>query len=99
MLDSHGGVEQHQHRLALDLGIAVRHGNRRFFVTGGKEFRLRIVAVVDQGFVQAREAGARIRHHILKIELLQHVDHVVRTGAEFDPVDPWDGTPVADIDV
>ena len=99
MLNSDVGVEQHQHRLALDLGVAVRHGDRRFFVTGGKEFGLRIVAVVDKGFVQAREAGARIRHDILEIKLLQHVDHVVRAGAELDPVDTRDGTPIPDIDV
>ena len=59
VLEAHGSVRHHQHRLAGDLGVAVRHGDRRFLVTAGQELGRRVAAVVDQRFVEAR--GTTIR--------------------------------------
>ena len=54
VVDRHGGVLQsdralseHAQRLALNLGIAVAHGDRRLFMTTGDELGFRLPAVID----------------------------------------------------
>ena len=62
MLQPDGAVRQHQHRLAFDLGVAVRHRDRGFLMGAGVPFEVR---VVDQRFMQAAEAGARIGGRVM----------------------------------
>ena len=64
MLDPNRPVCRGEHRLALDLGVAVGHRHRGFLVHARNEFRL-IVAVIDERFVESAEARAGIREEIL----------------------------------
>ena len=89
VVDRHGGVLQadgavrhDHHRLAFDLGVAVRHGDRGFFVAAGEQFGILVAAVIDDGFVQAAEAGAGIGGAIFDAERLDHVDHEVGANAQ-----------------
>ena len=77
VLQADGPVREDQHRLAFDLGIAVRHGDRRFLVRAGVPFQIRIV---DQRFVQPAEAGTRVGGDLGDAETLDDIDHVVGTG-------------------
>jgi hypothetical protein len=77
VLDADGAVAEHGHRLAFDLEVAVRHRHRRLFVQAGEELRHRVVAVVDDRLVDAAEARAGIRRHVLEVQRAQHVDHEV----------------------
>src|SRR5262249_3897030 len=62
VLQADGAMRQHQERLALDLGIAIRHRNGGFFVRAGMPVDLE---VVDQRLVQAAKAVARTARHLL----------------------------------
>ena len=77
MLQAHGAVGKHQHRLAFHFEVPVPHCDRRFFVAAGKEFRLRISAVIDDRFLNAPERGSRIGAHVFKPKGLEDVDHEV----------------------
>ena len=81
MLQADGAVRHDHHRLAFDLGVAVRHGDRRFFVAAGEQLGVLVAAVVDEGFVQAAEAGAGIGGDVFEAERLDDVDHEVGAGA------------------
>ena len=80
VLQADGAVAQREERLARDLEVAVRHGDRRFLVHAGEEFRHAVAAVVDQRFVQGTIARSAIRRHVLDVERLDDVDHEIRTG-------------------
>ena len=77
MLQPDGAVREHAQRLALDLEIAVAHGDRNFLVGAGEEFRALVAAVVDQRLVQAAKARRRIGGHVFEAERLDHVDHEI----------------------
>ena len=47
VLQSHRAVRHHHHRLAFDLGVAVGHGDRRFFVAAGEQLGHLVAAVID----------------------------------------------------
>ena len=70
VVDRHAGVQQadeivqdHRHRLAGRLGVAVRDLHRDLFVVAQHHRRL-VVAVVDQRVVQAAEARAGIERDV-----------------------------------
>ena len=76
--DRHGGVEQadvgmHRggHRLAGDLGVAVRDRDRRLFVQAEQHLRLLVAEEVDDAVVQAAVARAGIERDIGNIERAQ----------------------------
>ena len=68
---------EHRHRLAFDLEVAVRHGDRRLLVAAGDELRRRVAAVVDERLVDAAEARAGVGRDVLEVERLEDVDHEV----------------------
>ena len=68
MLQADRAVRKHAERLAFDLGVAVRHRDRGFFVAAGDELRLLVAAVVDDRFLQPAEAGAGIRADVFKVQ-------------------------------
>ena len=83
VVDRHGGVLQadhavtrHRHRLAFDLGVALRHMNSDVLVHAGDDFRL-VVAVIDDRFVQAAIARRAIDRQIFDAERIEHIDHKV----------------------
>ena len=80
VLQADRAVAQHGHRLTLGLEVGVRHRDRRLLVQAGDELRLRVVAVVDDRFVDTAEARARVRGDVLEVERLEHVDHEVAAG-------------------
>ena len=65
VLQAHGAMREYGQRLALDLGVAVGHADRRFLVAAGEELGIAIAAVVDHRFVQGAEAGAGIGADVL----------------------------------
>ncbi len=87
IVDRHGGVlqaddavDQRHQRLAGRLEVAVAHTDAGFLVHAGEEFRHRVLAVVDQRFMDAAIARRRIGRQIFDVERLDDVDHEVRTG-------------------
>ena len=86
--DRHGGVEQadvgvHRgaHRLAGDLGVAVRDRDRGFLVQAEDHLRLLVAEEVDDGVVQAAIARARIERDIRNVERTQRLgDDVAAEG-------------------
>jgi len=80
-------VANHGHRLALDLGVALRHMDRNFFVRAGDNFRLGVAAVVDHCLVETAEARGTVHGEVVNVEGLEHVDHeVAATRALVDRV-------------
>ena len=80
VVDRHAGVQQadqvvqdHRHRLAGRLGIAVRDLHRDLLVLAQHHRRL-VAAVVDQRIVQAAEARARIERDVREAVALDQVD-------------------------
>ena len=73
-----------EHRLPFDLRVAVSHRDRRLFVAARQQLGELVVAVVDDRFVKAFEARARIGGDVLEAERLDHVDHEVRAGPFHD---------------
>ena len=80
VLKPYGAVSHHHHRLALDLGVTVGHGYGGFLVAAGDEFRTPVAAVIDQRFVKAAEARARIGRRVLESQRLDDVHHEIRPG-------------------
>src|SRR5215831_19051670 len=72
---------QRQHRLALDLGITVRHRDGSFLVCAGVPVDLE---VIDQRLVQTAKAVARIAGNVFDAEALDDIGHVVRPTAVLD---------------
>jgi hypothetical protein len=66
-------VQDHRHRLAGRLGIAVRNLHRDLFVLAQHHRRL-VAAVVDQRIVQAAKACAGIERDMRKAVALDQVD-------------------------
>ena len=85
MLDSDGAMQQCQHRLVLDLGIAVRHRDGVLFVRAGQELGHFVFAVINERFMQPFKARSWIGGHILDTERLDHIDHEVRARFFDDP--------------
>ena len=86
--ERHGGVHQadigmhrRRHRLAGDLGIAVRDGDRAFFVQAEQHLRPLVAEVIHQAVVQAAIAGAGIERDIGDIERAQRIGHHVAAEA------------------
>ena len=78
--DRHGGVEQadvgvhrRRHRLAGDLGVAVRDRDRRLFVQAQQHLRLLVAEEVDDRVVQAAIGGAGIERDVGDIERTQRL--------------------------
>ena len=85
MLQADRAVTERHQRLAGDLEVAVRHGDRGFLVRAGEKFRHLVAAVVDQRLVDGAEARSRVRRQIFDIEGLDDVDHEVGAGNAADP--------------
>jgi hypothetical protein len=58
----------------------MRHGNGRFLMATSDELRAMVAAVVDDGFMQATEAGAGIGEDIVESDGLENVHHEIGTG-------------------
>ena len=69
------------HRLAGDLGIAVRDGDRAFLVQAEQHLRPLIAEIVHQAVVQAAIAGAGIERDIGDVERAQRVGDDVAAEA------------------
>ena len=80
VLQADRAVHHHAHRFARGLGIAVRHGGGRLFVQAGDDLGILVAGVVDDGLLQAAEAGCRIDRDVLQSDGFQHVRHEVRAG-------------------
>ena len=85
VLQAHGAVRHHHHRLAFDLEVAMSHGDRRFLVAAGEQLRDLVAAVINQRLVDAAKAGAGISGDVFDAQLLDHVDHEVGTRAVRGP--------------
>ena len=79
VLQADRAVEQRHHGLALDLGVAVRHGHGRFLVQTREEFGHPVAAVVDDRLLKSFETQAGVGGAVLEIERAEHVHHVVGT--------------------
>ncbi len=77
MLEPDGAVAHHRHRLAFHLGVALRHVDGDLLVRAGEDFGLRVLSVVDEGFVDAAECRGAVHREIVEIERSQHVDHEI----------------------
>ena len=79
------GVHDRRHRLAGDLGIAVRDRDRGFLVQAEQHLRLLVAEIVDDAVVQAAIAGAGIERDIGNVERAQHVgDDVAAEARDVD---------------
>lgn len=79
-------MDEIEDRLAFDLGIALRHRDRDFFVQAGEPFGRGILAVIDEGFLQAAEARARHRGDVFDAQGLPRIDHEIRAAGLLDEV-------------
>ena len=103
--DRHGRVEQadvgvhrRAHRLAGDLGIAVRDRHRRLLVQAEDHLRLLVAEEVDDRVVQAAIARAGIERDIRDIERAQRLgDDVAAKGRGIGAV--WDLKPLDRVNV
>ena len=86
------GMHRRGHRLAGDLGIAVRDGDRAFLVQAEQHLRPLVAEIVHQAVVQAAIAGAGIERDIGDVERAQRVGDDV--AAEAGGVDPGRNRPV-----
>ena len=86
MLQPHGTVSHHSHRLARRFGIAMRHRDRRFLVHAGEKLGFFVAAVVDDRLLKAAEARPRIRRDVLDTSGLDDIDHEIRAGSADDLV-------------
>ncbi len=88
VLRADGSVQEYGQRFALDLRVAMRHRDRRFFVAARKQLGIAVAAVVDHRFVQRTEARSRVGANVLDADRLQNVDHEVGArmlgGHDFD---------------
>ena len=87
VVDRHAGVQQpdqivqdHRHRLAGGLGVAVRDLHGDLLVLAQHHRRL-VAAVIDQRIVQAAEARARIERDVREAVALDQIDDDVRLPA------------------
>ncbi len=76
MLQADDAVAGHRHRLAFDLGVALRHVDRDILVHAGDDLGL-VVGVIDDGFMQAAIARGAIDRHIFDAERIEHIRHEV----------------------
>ena len=74
-------MHRRRHRLAGDLGIAVRDGDRAFLVQAEQHLRPLVAEIIHQAVVQAAIAGARIERDIGDVERAQRVGHHVAAEA------------------
>jgi len=78
MLQADGAADHCGHRLARDLGVAMRHGDGDLFVQAHDEFGLGVLAVVQQRFLQAAERRGGEAGDVVDAEGLDRIDHEVR---------------------
>ena len=78
MLQSHRAVAEHAQRPSGDLVIAMRHRGCLLFMNAGQQFRGLIAAIVDDGLVNAPEAGAGVGGDVVEAQALDHVHHEIR---------------------
>ena len=77
VLETNRAMDQRHDRFAGRLEIALTHGDAGFLVRAGEEFRHRILAVIDQGFVDPAVTRGRVGWQILDVERLDDVDHKI----------------------
>ena len=80
MLQADDAMYHRGQRLAGDLGVAMRHGHRSFFMHAGDELWLGVHAVIDDRFLQAAEGRTGAGCDIVDVERPEAVDHEVRAG-------------------
>ena len=83
VLQAHRRMHHAGHWLAFDLGVAMRHRDRGFFMHRRDETEVgrRQHPVIDDGLVQAHERVAGRGREILDAQTAQHVDHEIATAA------------------
>ena len=77
MLQTDVAMDQRHHRLAFDLGVAVRHGHGRLFVTGRQKLGHFVVAIVNERLMQRFVSRTGIGGQIFNVERLDYIHHVV----------------------
>jgi hypothetical protein len=77
VLQANHAVANHGHRLALDLGVALRHMDRDFLVRTGQDFRPGVAAVIDDRFMKPAETRGAIHGEIVDVECLEDIDHEI----------------------
>jgi len=86
VLQTDRAVTRHGERPAFDLGVALRHMDRDVLVHAGDDFGL-VVAVIDDGFMQAAIARRAVDRDILDAKRVEHVSHkVAAAGSLIDRV-------------
>ncbi len=80
MLRADSAVHDRGHRLAGDLGIAMRHSDRHFLVQAGQPFRFLVGAVIDETFLQGAECRAGAGGHVVDVQCFADVDHEIGAG-------------------
>ena len=80
VLRADGAMHDRGHRLAGNLGVAVRHSDRHFLVQAGQPFRLLVGAVIDEAFLQGPEGRAGAGRHVIDVQRLADIDHEVGAG-------------------
>jgi len=76
VLEADRAVTGHRNGLARDLGVALPHVHGDILVDAGDDFRL-VVAVIEDGFVQAAITRRAVDGEILNAERIEHVGHEV----------------------
>ena len=77
VLQTDGAVAQRDRRLACDLEIAMRHCGGGFLMHRRDQLRLLVIAIGDDGVVQAAAARRGIGEHIVDIQCLDAIEHEV----------------------
>src|SRR6516164_2387440 len=77
VLETNRAMDQRHDGLAGRLKIAVTHGDGGFLVRAGEEFRHRVLAVIDQGFVDPAVTRGRVGWQIFDLDRLDDVDHEI----------------------
>ena len=77
MLQTHGAMAQRDRRLARDLEIAMRHRGRGFLMHRRDQLGLLVVAIGDDGIVQAAAARGGIGEDVVDIQSLDAIEHEV----------------------
>ncbi len=78
MLQPDCAVSKYSQRFAGNLGVAMRHAHRGFFMTASDELGSFVAAVIDHRFMQAAKARSRIRADVFDPQGLDYIHHEVR---------------------
>jgi hypothetical protein len=76
VLQTYRAVTGHRNRRACDLGVALPYVRGDVFVHASDDFRV-VVAMIEDGFVQAAIARGAVDGEVFDAEQIEHVGHEV----------------------